>query len=143
MNEIIVIDDAGRFDKGKNEAATRYAKIRGRKAVKMRLAKITEMARRKEIQAGILMERAKQLYERVEAIETGMKPKMTKYQDVMYNLEIKNRKEVYKHMCKKFGKSKSWVYMCIVTNPDQKFKYQFDMQFDYITRLLGYKNASK
>lgn len=123
------------------EAAIRYAKIRGRKAVNLRLQKITEMARRKEIQASILMERAKQLYERVEAIETGMKPKLSKYQEIMYKLKVKERKEVYKHMIKKMGRSKSWVYMAIVTNPDERFKYQFDMHFDYITRLLGYKKT--
>lgn len=124
------------------EAATRYAKIRSRKVVKMRLAKITEMAKRYEIKAGILMERAKQLYERVEAIETGMKPTITAYQERMYSLNVRDRKEVYKHMIKKFDKSKAWVYHAIVTNPDSSYKAKFDMHFDYITRLLGYKSAS-
>lgn len=122
------------------EAATRYAKSRGRKAVKMRLAKITEMARRNEIKASILMERAKQLYERVEAIETGMKPEMTAYQERMYSINVRDRKEVYSYMIKKFGKSKAWVYHAIVANPAQEIKHKFDMHFDYITRILGYKS---
>lgn len=119
----------------------KYAKFRGRDAVKMRCKKITEMAKRKEIQAGILMDRAKQLYERVEAIETGMKPTISRYQQTMYDLEVPTRKEVYKHMMNKMKKSRSWVYMSIVVNPDERYKAQFDMHFDYIIRLFGHKMA--
>jgi len=111
------------------------------KVVQMRIAKITEMARRKELQAGILMERAQQLYERVEAIETGQKPKTTKYRLTIENLDRGQRAEVYDYMIKKMGKSKAWVYLAINVNPDEKYKAKFDMHFDYIIRLLGYKVA--
>ncbi len=112
------------------------------KVVQERLRKITEMARRKEIQASILMERAKQLYERVEAIETGQKPKTTKYRLTIEKLDKSERSTVYDHMIKKMGKSKAWVYLCINVGPDEKYKAKFDMQFDYIIRLLGYRMAS-
>ncbi len=115
------------------------AAVKKQKVVQERLRKISEMARKKEIQAGILMERAKQLYERVEAIETGQKTKTTKYRLSIENLGRSERKEVYDHMTAKMKKSKAWVYLAINIGPDEKYKAKFDMQFDYIIRLLGYK----